>query len=45
VGLVYDLKELSGVTTVRPKMTGVLQMILEPTLIISLAHTSQLRRM
>jgi hypothetical protein len=25
VGLVYDLRELSGVTTVRPRMAGVLQ--------------------
>jgi hypothetical protein len=45
VGLVYDLRELSGVTTARPRVAGVLQMVLESNLTISLVHTGQLRRM
>jgi hypothetical protein len=44
VGLVYDPKGLSGVTTARLGVAGVLQMVSEPTLAISRAHTSQLRR-
>jgi hypothetical protein len=41
VGLVYDPRELPGVTTARP---GVLQMVSEPTLVVSRARTCQLRR-
>jgi hypothetical protein len=44
VGLVYDPRGLSGVTTVRPGMAGVLQMVSESTLTVSRARTSQLRR-
>jgi hypothetical protein len=43
VGLVYDFKELAGVTTTRPGVARVLQMVSEPTLVVSRAHTSQLR--
>jgi hypothetical protein len=44
VGLVYDPRGLSGVTIVRPGMAGVLQMVSEPTLVVSRARTGQLRR-
>jgi hypothetical protein len=44
VGLVYDRKGLPGVTTARPVVAGVLQMVLEPTLMVSRARTGQLRR-
>jgi hypothetical protein len=44
VGLVYDSKGLPGVTIVRLGVARVLQMILEPTLVVSRARTSQLRR-
>jgi RNA 3'-terminal phosphate cyclase len=42
-GLVYDPRELSGVTTIRIGVAGVLQMVLEPTLVVSRARTGQLR--
>jgi hypothetical protein len=44
VGLVYDPRGLSGVTTIRPEVVGVLQMVSEPTLAVSRARTGQLRR-
>jgi hypothetical protein len=44
VGIVYDLRELPAVTTVRPRVAGVLQMVSEPTLAVSRARTCQLRR-
>jgi hypothetical protein len=44
VGLVYDTRGLPGVTTVRPRMAEILQMISEPTLMVSRARTGQLRR-
>jgi hypothetical protein len=44
VGLVYDPRGLTGVTTVRPEVAGVLQMVSEPTLVVSRARTCQLRR-
>jgi hypothetical protein len=44
VELVYDSKRLPGVTTTRPEVVGVLQMISEPTLVASQARTGQLRR-
>jgi hypothetical protein len=44
VGLVYDPTELLGVTTARPEVTGVLKMVSEPTLVVSRARMSQLRR-
>jgi hypothetical protein len=44
VGLVYDLRELAGVVTVRPEMDRVLQMVSELTLVVSRARTDQLRR-
>jgi hypothetical protein len=40
VGLVYDPKELSGVTIARP---GVLQMVSELTLAVSRVRMGQLR--
>jgi hypothetical protein len=39
VGLVYDPRGLPGVTTARPEVPGVLQMISEPTLVVSRART------
>jgi hypothetical protein len=45
VGLVYDPRELTGVTTTRLRVAGVLQMVSEPTLAVSRARMSQLRRM
>jgi hypothetical protein len=44
VGLVYDPRGLPGVMTARPGVAGVLQMVSEPTLAVSRAHTGQLRR-
>jgi hypothetical protein len=44
VGLVYDPRGLPGVTTVRPGVAEVLQMVSEPTLTVSRARMSQLRR-
>jgi hypothetical protein len=44
VGLVYDPMELTEVTTVRPGVPGVLQMVSEPTLVVSRARMGQLRR-
>jgi hypothetical protein len=45
VGLVvYDPMGLPGVTTARPGVAGVLQMVSEPTLAVSRARTGQLRR-
>jgi hypothetical protein len=44
VELVYNPRGLSGVTSVRPRVAGVLQMVSEPTLTISWMHTGQLRR-
>jgi hypothetical protein len=35
VGLVYDPMRLLGVTTARPMVAGVLQMVLELTLVVS----------
>jgi hypothetical protein len=43
VGLVYDPKELQGVTTIRPEVAGVFQMVSEPPLTVSRACTCQLR--
>jgi hypothetical protein len=43
VVLVYDLRGLPGVTTTRPGVARVLQMVSELTLIVSRARTSQLR--
>jgi hypothetical protein len=34
VGLVYDSREVTGVTTAKSGMTGVLQMVSEPTLTV-----------
>jgi hypothetical protein len=44
MGLVYDLRELPKVTIARLRVAGVLQMVSEPTLAVSRAHMSQLRR-
>jgi hypothetical protein len=44
VRLVYDPRGLLGVTTARPGVAGVLQMVSEPTLTVSRARTGQLRR-
>jgi hypothetical protein len=41
MGLVYDPRGLPGVTTVRPGMVGVLQMVSELTLVVSRARTGQ----
>jgi hypothetical protein len=35
VGLVYDPRGLSGVMTARPGVAGVLEMVLEPTFMVS----------
>jgi hypothetical protein len=43
-GLVYDPRELPEVTTARPRVARVLQIVSEPTLVVSRAHTGQLRR-
>jgi hypothetical protein len=42
--LVYDPRGLPGVTTARPGVGGVLQMVSEPTIAVSRARTVQLRR-
>jgi hypothetical protein len=44
VRLVYDHRQLLEVMTARPGMAGVLQMVSEPTLVVSRARMSQLRR-
>jgi hypothetical protein len=44
MGLVYDPRGLSGVTTTRSGVSGVLQMVSELTLTVSRARTCQLRR-
>jgi hypothetical protein len=44
VGLVYDPMRLLKVTTVRPRVVGVLQMVSEPALTVSRACMGQLRR-
>jgi hypothetical protein len=44
MGLIYDPRGLSGVMIVRSEMARVLQMVLEPILVISQARMSQLRR-
>jgi hypothetical protein len=44
VCLVYDPRELTGVTTARSEVAGILQMVLELTLTVSRVCTSQLRR-
>jgi hypothetical protein len=42
--LVSDPRGLPGVTTVRPGVAGVLQMVSKPILPVSRAHMGQLRR-
>jgi hypothetical protein len=42
--LVYDPMGLAGVTTARPGVAGVLQMVSEPTVTVSRARIVQLRR-
>jgi hypothetical protein len=44
MGLVYEPRWLPGVTTARPGVPGVLQMVSELTLSVSRARTGQLRR-
>jgi hypothetical protein len=44
VGLVYDSRELTGVTSVKPGVARVLQMVSELTLVVSWARTGQLKR-
>jgi hypothetical protein len=44
VELVYDPRGLLGVTTTRPGMAGVLQMVSELTLVVSRECMGQLRR-
>jgi hypothetical protein len=44
VGLVHDPRELIRVMIARPGVAGVLQMVSEPTLVVSWARTGQLRR-
>jgi predicted ABC-type transport system involved in lysophospholipase L1 biosynthesis ATPase subunit len=44
VRLVYVPMGLSGVTTARSGVAAVLQMVSEPTLVVSRACTGQLRR-
>jgi hypothetical protein len=44
VRLVYDPRGLPGVTTARPGVAGVLQMVSKPTLAILRARTGQLKR-
>jgi hypothetical protein len=44
VGIFYDLRVLPGVTTVRPRVARVLQMVSELTLAVSRTRTGQLRR-
>jgi hypothetical protein len=44
VRLVYDARELLGVTTVRLEVVRVLQLVLKPTLTVLQTCMSQLRR-
>jgi hypothetical protein len=44
VELVYDPMGLLGVTTARPGVAGVLQMVSELALVVSRARTDQLRK-
>jgi hypothetical protein len=44
VGLVYNPSELLEVTTARPEVVGVLQMVSASTLAVSWVRMSQLRR-
>jgi hypothetical protein len=44
VRLVYDPRGLPGVTTARPGVARVLQMVSKPTLAVSRARTGQLSR-
>jgi hypothetical protein len=44
MGLVYDYMKLTQVTTVGLRVTGVLQMVSEPTIAISRTRTGQLRK-
>jgi hypothetical protein len=44
VGLVYDPRELPGVTIARPGVAGVVQMVSEPTFAVSRVCMGQLRR-
>jgi hypothetical protein len=44
VRLVYDPKGLPGVMTARPGVTGMLQMVSEPTLTVLWTRMGQLRR-
>jgi hypothetical protein len=44
MGLVYDSRVLPGVTIIRPRVAGVLQMVSELTLTVSWARLGQLRR-
>jgi hypothetical protein len=37
VGTIYDLSKLPGVSTVGPGLDGVLQVVSEPTLVVSRA--------
>jgi hypothetical protein len=44
VGLVYDSRQLGEVTTARPRVAGVLPMVLELALKVRQTRTDQLRR-
>jgi hypothetical protein len=44
VGLVYDLRRLRGVTTTRPRVVGVLQMVSEQTLMVSQTSMSSVEK-
>jgi hypothetical protein len=44
VGLIYDPRELLRVTTARSGVVGVLQMVSEPTPVVSSSCMGQLRR-
>jgi hypothetical protein len=44
VRLVYDPMELTGVTTTRPRVAEMLQMVSESIIAVSRAHKVQLRR-
>jgi hypothetical protein len=44
VRLGYDPRALTGVTTTRLKVVGVLQLVSKPILMVSQAHMGQLRR-
>jgi hypothetical protein len=41
VGTIYDIREVSGVSTVGPGVNGVLQVVSEPTLAVSRACVGQ----